>query len=185
MDFLTFYNSVLGKDCKKPPFPVTKISFSKGEVITGYGEVENFVYFINAGIVELTIKSYMTEKIIDFFFENEMVASLTSFLSQKKSDVQLTALVDCKLEQINYQDLMEAYEHDLGLNQFGRKIMEGAYIRKTNREKDLLTKTAEEMYAGMFKTHSQYISQVPVNKIAKYLGIHPESLSRIRKKLNS
>jgi DNA-binding Lrp family transcriptional regulator len=37
----------------------------------------------------------------------------------------------------------------------------------------------------MFKKNTEYISNIPVNKIAKYLGIHPESLSRIRKKINS
>ncbi|WP_350286776.1 Crp/Fnr family transcriptional regulator [uncultured Croceitalea sp.] len=187
MTFLEFYNMVLKetKTLDELSFPVEKVVFPRGTVITTYGEIEGSVYFINSGIVELSIKSYMTEKIIDFFFENEMVASLTSFLIQSESDVQLTALMDCELERVNYHDLMKAYEHDLSINKFGRKIMEGAYIRKSNREKALLTKTAEEIYAKMFRTHPQYISYIPVNKIAKYLGIHPESLSRIRKKLNS
>ena len=62
---------------------------------------------------------------------------------------------------------------------------EQAYLRKVQREKDFLTKTAEERYNDLLKTHPDYIIQIPVNKIARYLGIHPESLSRIRKKLNS
>lgn len=185
MNFLSFYNSVLGEEHTELPFPIEKVSFSKGHVITDYGDVEDAVYFVNKGIIELSIKSYMTEKIIDFFFEREMVASLTSFLQQSESDVRLIALVDTQLEKVIYNDLMCAYEFDLGMNKFGRKIMEGAYIRKSNREKALLTKTAEEIYSEMFKTHRNYIAQIPVNKIAKYLGIHPESLSRIRKKLNS
>ena len=114
-----------------------------------------------------------------------MVASLTSFLIQAQSDVKLTALIDCELEMVKHSDLIKAYEYDLSINKFGRKIMEGAYIRKSNREKALLTKTAEEIYAEMCNTQPQYISSIPVNKIAKYLGILPESLSRIRKKLNS
>ncbi|WP_350292688.1 cyclic nucleotide-binding domain-containing protein [uncultured Croceitalea sp.] len=187
MTFLTFYNAVLSEvnSSADLPFPIEKALYNKGDIITNYHEIEDSVYFINKGIVELSIKSYMTEKIIDFFFEKEMVASLTSFLIQAESDVRLTALIDCELEMVKYQDLMQAYKHDLSINKFGRKIMEGAYIRKSNREKALLTKTAEEIYAEMFKTHARYISQIPVNKIAKYLGIHPESLSRIRKKINS
>ncbi|GMN07836.1 Crp/Fnr family transcriptional regulator [Croceitalea sp. MTPC5] len=187
MTFLMFYNRVLNENntLEELPFPVGKVFFQKGTVITDYNEIENAVYFVNSGIIELSIKSYMTEKIIDFFFENEMVASLTSFLLQSESDVKLTALMDCELEMVKYHHLMEAYDHDLSINKFGRKIMEGAYIRKSNREKALLSKTAEEIYTEMFHTHTKYISQIPVNKIAKYLGIHPESLSRIRKKLNS
>jgi len=187
MNFITFYNTVLGtnKGVGELPFPVRSISVEKGTLITRFEKKEHSVYFIKKGVVELSIKSYMTEKIIDFFFQHEMVASLTSFLLQSKSDVQLTALVDCELDGVAYDDLMKAYSHDLDINKFGRKIMEGAYIRKSNREKALLTKTAEEIYLEMFQTHPNYISHIPVNKIAKYLGIHPESLSRIRKKINS
>lgn len=187
MEFIAFYNAILNeKETYQPlPFPTTRVHFKKGSVISKYGDIENTIYFINKGIVELSIKSYMTEKVIDFFFENELVSGLTSFLIQTPSDVQLTVLADSELEMIKYQDLMDAYETDFKMNKFGRLAMEAAYIRKSNREKMLLTKTAEEIYAAMFHSKPQYIAAIPVNKIAKYLGIHPESLSRIRKKLNS
>ena len=187
MNFVTFYNTLLNtkETALTPPFPTTTVHVKKGTVISHYGATEDTIFFINTGIVELSIKSYMTEKVIDFFFENELVSGLTSFLTQTPSDVQLTVLVASELEMINYQDLMQAYETDFNMNKFGRLAMEAAYIRKSNREKMLLTKTAEEIYAAMFHSKPQYIAAIPVNKIAKYLGIHPESLSRIRKKLNS
>jgi len=186
--FRDFYGSILNEIINSPdnlPYPVRKINFKKGECITKYGQIEDAVYFLNVGIVEMTIKSYVTEKVIDFFFENEMFTSLTSFLTQQSSDVQMKALTDCEAEVIFYQDLQIAYTSSLNANKFGRILIEQAYVKKAKREKDFLSKTAEERYAEMFRTHPQYISQIPVNKIAKYLGIHPESLSRIRKKLNS
>lgn len=187
MKFKDFFNSTLGEfeSNISTPFPVEQIQLKKGMIITDYGQVEENVYFIKSGIVEMTIKSYMTEKIIDFFFENEMVAGFTSFLTQEPTDVRIKSLTEVTLDVIKRVDLIEAFKTSLEANQFGRILTEQGYIRKSNREKDLLTKTAEEKYAEMFATHSKYISQIPVNKIAKYLGIHPESLSRIRKKLNS
>ena len=185
MLFREFYSSVLGiskLSYEDIPFPVKKVYFKKGAIITKYGQTENTVYFINEGIVEMTIKSYMTEKVIDFFFENEMVSAFTSFLNQLPTDVQIRALMDCEIEMISREDLMKAYEISLGANKFGRILTEHGYIRKSNREKDLLTKTAEERYEEMFQSKAEYINNIPVNKIAKYLGIHPESLSRIRKK---
>jgi len=187
MQFREFFSSVLGLQlfpAEDFPLPIETVHIKKGEIITQYGQTENAVYFINKGIVELTIKSYMTEKVIDFFFENEMVSAFTSFLNQLPSDVQICALVDCELELILHEDLMKAYQTSIEVNKFGRILTEQGYIRKSNREKDLLTKTAEERYAEMFETKSEYINNIPVNKIAKYLGIHPESLSRIRKKIN-
>ena len=185
MSFLDFYNMALNMNYRSYddlPYPVEKKYYNKGDVILDYNQVEKAVYFINKGIVELVIKSYMTEKVLDFFFENEMVASLTSFLTQNPSDVKVTALVDCELEMISVEDLQNAYDNSPEANKLGRIVMEQAYIRKAKREKDFLSKTAEERYESMFKTHAKYLSNIPVNKIAKYLGIHPESLSRIRNK---
>ncbi|MBU2903895.1 cyclic nucleotide-binding domain-containing protein [Arenibacter algicola] len=188
MSFLEFYNAILNTEVASYaalPYPVKKANFKKGLVITDYGQIENAVYFLNSGIVEMTVKSYVSEKMIDFFFENEMFTSLTSFLNQRPSDVQMTALTDCKVEMIIYEDLMAAYENSLDANKLGRIVIEQAYLNKARREKDFLAKTAEERYVEMFRTHSKYLSNIPVNKIAKYLGIHPESLSRIRGKMNS
>lgn len=188
MLFREFYNSVLNTDITANddlPFSIQKVHFRKGELITQYGDVEDVIYFINSGIVEMSIKSYMTEKIIDFFFENELFCGFTSFLTQLPTDVQILALMDCEMEMIPRDSLMLAYETSLETNKFGRILTEQGYIRKSNREKNFLTKTAEERYSEMFESRTQYISYIPVNKIAKYLGIHPESLSRIRKKMNS
>ncbi|GAA3625998.1 Crp/Fnr family transcriptional regulator [Flavivirga jejuensis] len=188
MTFLEFYNAVLSTSIASYEeflFPVKKRHFKKGEIITVYGQVEDSLYFINNGIVEMTIKSYMSEKVIDFFFEKDFFCGLTSFLDQRPTDVQIVALMDCEVEVIRHKDLMQAYEHSLDLNKFGRIMTEHGYIRKSNREKALLTKTAEECYVEMFQDKPDYIFHIPVNKIAKYLGIHPESLSRIRKKIHS
>jgi len=188
MLFREFYNSVLKTSIISDndlPFHVKKLYFKKGEIITSYKQVENAIYYINEGVVEMAIKSYMSEKIIDFFFENEMVCGYTSFLTQLSTDVQIIALIDCEMEMISHKDLIQSYETSFNANKFGRILTEQGYIRKSNREKDLLTKTAEERYIDLFKKNAEYISKIPVNKIAKYLGIHPESLSRIRKKINS
>ncbi len=188
MLFKDFYGIILNQTFttdESLPYPVKKIHFKKGAFITKYEQVEDSIYFLNTGIVEMTIKSYVSEKVIDFFFDNDMFTSLTSLLTRLPSDVQMKALIDCEAEVIAYQDLQLAYNNSLNANRFSRILMEQAYLKKAKREKDFLSKTAEERYAEMFETHTQYISKIPVNKIAKYLGIHPESLSRIRNKINS
>ena len=187
MLFIDLFNATLNTNFtyEDLPFPMKAIKVEKGSCLTRYGQIEDSLYFMNKGIVEMTIKSYMTEKIIDFFFEAELFCGFTSFLDQQPTDVQITTLMDCEMEVLKREDLIPAYAHSLEANQFGRIATERGYIRKSNREKDLLTKTAEERYMEMFRTHSDYISFIPVNKIARYLGIHPESLSRIRKKMNS
>jgi CRP-like cAMP-binding protein len=167
------------------PYPTTSLKIKKGQVLTDFGQVESNTYFLRTGLVELSIKSYQTLKTIDFFFAGEFVCAYTSFLTQQPSDVRVTALSDGEAEVVRYHDLQQAYRTSSIANLVGRVINEQAYLRKAQREKDFLTKTAEERYRELISGHPEYVAQIPVNKIARYLGIHPESLSRIRKKLNS
>jgi CRP-like cAMP-binding protein len=186
MGILEFINTNLNIDFgenNEMPFSVSKMNFAKGDVITKYGQIEKRAYFIIKGLVELAILQEGEEKIIDFFTPNNFFCSYTSFLIQKPSDVQITALVDCELEFVNHSDLQHAYKTSLIANQLGRLVTESIYITKTKREKDFLTKSAQERYMELFTERPEIIQQVPVRKIAKYLGIRPESLSRLRKTL--
>lgn len=188
MSFQHLFQTVLGSQTganHQFPLPVKRKSFRKGQIITDYGEIEKRVYFMIEGIAIMHINSYSLEKVIDFFFANDIFNSFTSFNTQNPSDVQVRALVDCKVEVVEYSDMQAAYENSLPMNRFARILTEQAYMRKAQREKNFLCKTAEELYSEMMTTHPEFITHVPVNKIAKYLGIHPESLSRIRKKINS
>lgn len=164
------------------PYPVSAAKFRKGQIITDFNQIETNAYFLKSGIVEIQVNSYQIHKTLDFFFEGEFVCAYTSFITQGPSDVRLLALTDCEAEVVTYEDLQRAYQKSFEANFVGRIINEQAYLRKARREKDFLTKTAEERYADLLKNHPDYIIQISVNKIAKYLGIHPESLSRIRKK---
>lgn len=186
MEFIHLYQQIVQDQAATPealPFAVRQVDVKKGTVLTAYGAVEKKVYFIRKGIVELTIEDPTTEKVLDFFFENEVVTCLTSFLLQAPSDVQMTALTDCTLECFDHAEVYSKYPTSLEVNKLGRVLVEQAYLRKARREKELLSKTAEELYAQLLEKHTEYVKQIPVNKLARYLGIHPESLSRIRKRM--
>lgn len=126
MSFREFYNSILNTVISSDndlPFPVKLDHYKKKAILTKYEQVEDRVYFINKGIVEMTIESYMSAKIIDFFFDKELVCGYTSFLTQVPTDVQITALVDCEVERIARKDLLEAYNTYLDANKFGRILV--------------------------------------------------------------
>lgn len=163
------------------PLPLEDKAFKKGEVITNYGQIERKLYFINSGFVQLTMLHNGEERIIEFFFEDSFVCAYTSLLRQEPSDIRVTALCKCQTEVIGYNDLQKAYNHSLVINQIGRVLTEQIYILKTQREKDFLTKTAQERYTDLVAQRPDILKFIPVNKIAKYLGILPESLSRIRR----
>jgi CRP-like cAMP-binding protein len=124
------------------------------------------------------------EHILEFFFPNSFFSSYTSFLTQQASQVEVETLTDCEVEVIRYEDMQKAYQTSLLANKLGRMVAEKYYIHKTNREKDFMLKSATERYNELLSFRPELVQQIPVHMIAKYLGIKPESLSRIRKEIS-
>jgi hypothetical protein len=165
------------------PFETPVRYIKKHDVISSIGKIEQFGYFIQEGIVQAAIAHHDEEKIIDFFFPGQFFSSYTSFLMQSPSDVIITAVSNCKVEVIDLQQLKMAYSTSLLCNQLGRYAIEKVYIKRIEREKSFLTKSAPEKYLELMTHHPEIVELMPVSKVAKYLGIHSESLSRIRKSI--
>ena len=167
------------------PFFTVHKTVRKSYVLTNFGQLESKVYFIKNGIVQVEIESTKEIKILDFFFKHSFCSSYSSFLNKTESDVRIKAVTDCDLEIINFSDLQTAYEHSLIANKLGRVATERLFARRVHREKMLLTKGTEENYLSLIKKYPEVAMHIPLKDIAKYLGVTPESLSRIRKRLIS
>lgn len=167
------------------PFRIFQKSLDKDEIITDIGNHESKVYFLKEGIVKVEIESADGIKILDFIFENAFFASYTSLLNRKPSDVRIKTSTKCEVEYIEYAALLESYDTSLLANKLGRYETEKLYLRRVLREKQLLTQKAQENYIALLQTNPDIIQQIPVKEIAQFLGITPESLSRIRKRIIS
>ena len=167
------------------PFETFAASYKKGDIITAINQMETNAYFLKEGVVQVAADKDGEEKIIDFFYPPNFVCSYSSFLSGTPSDVEICCLTDVVVEIVPLNKLLVAYEHSLIANKLGRYVTEHFFLVKTRREKDFLLKSAEERYRELMQNRPELIEQIPVHKIAKYLGIHPESLSRIRKNIIS
>jgi CRP-like cAMP-binding protein len=187
MNLLTFLNNQFHTAYASEsdlPFRSIQRSIPKGTILTDYGKIERHTYFINSGIVQVTLQRDIEEKIIDFFFPETFVCSYTSFILQIPSDVCVSALTDCEVEAISHEEIQSAYTNSFFANKLGRVLTEQIFIIKSKREKDFLTKSAEERYAELIAGRPDIIKLIPGYKIAQYLGIKPESLSRIRKDIS-
>jgi CRP-like cAMP-binding protein len=183
MTLSAYISEILNTD-ELLPFPTVTAEYSRKSVITSIGQTERNIYFLREGIIEIGMETAIGNKIIDFCFSNDLVSSYTSFLSQESSDVYLYCLTDCIIEIVPYTQLNEAYKTSLLANQFGRLATEGLYMKRVKKEKDVLTKNAEQRYLELIKYRPEVIKEIPVHRIARYLGIHPESLSRLRKSIS-
>ncbi|HNB80949.1 MAG TPA: Crp/Fnr family transcriptional regulator [Chitinophagaceae bacterium] len=182
--YITDYVDPRFKKEEDLPFPTFIQSLAKHTIITEVGTVERFGYYLKEGIVKISMLRDGEERILEFFFPGSFFCSYTSFLSQQPSEVWVEALTDCVVEVLRYDDMQKAYSHSIIANKMGRIITEYYYIRKTEREKSFLTDSAPERYKKLMEYRPELVQQIPVKMIAQYLGIQPESLSRIRKELS-
>ncbi|OAB80004.1 Crp/Fnr family transcriptional regulator [Cochleicola gelatinilyticus] len=118
---------------------------------------------------------------VEFFFENDFVASYQSFLHQSKSKYYIQAISDCELITISNKTLQKAYENSSYWQKFGRIVAEKVFTLAEQRTESFLFYTAAERYLNLQKNRPILFEKIPLYHIASYLGIEPESLSRLRK----
>lgn len=163
-----------------------KREFAKKTVFLSIGQTENYISFIDKGKVRLFIPKEEEEKEITFgfSFQGEFVSAYDSFLTQTPSLYQLETLDDTTLWSINYNDLQEVYKTTKIGNTIGRFIAENLFLLKSKREQSLLNETSEQRYLNLFRDRPNLIKQIPLKYIATYIGVTPQALSRIRKRIS-
>lgn len=158
--------------------------FSKRSIVLKQGQVEGFIYFVEKGILRFYIPDLLNETTVGFIFEGQFGSAYDSFLTQTPCAYQVETLTPTRIIQISYQDLQEVYEKTSVGNKMGRKISENLFLIKSRREISLLTKTAEERYLDLFSQRPELIKYIPLKYISSYIGITPQALSRIRRRIS-
>ncbi len=159
-------------------------TYKKKTLILKMGDIENYLSFIKQGAVRLYIPKEDNDVTFKVIFEDEFVTAYESFLMHKPSTFQIETLSDTTLLRISYQDLQDIYDKTEYGNVIGRKIAEGLFMKKVQRELSLLTQTAEERYLDLFSTHPRLLKEIPLKYIASYIGVTPQALSRIRRRIS-
>lgn len=155
--------------------------FKKGEFLTSQGQVENFIYFINEGATRNYFIRDGKDFTVDFHFAGDFVTGYYSLITREPSEVFIEALLDLEAVAISYAALSTFYTKYHNGDKLGRLIAEYQYVKRIRKEMELLSQTAEQRYAVLMQRNPALIRDVSVKHLSSYLGIHPESLSRIRK----
>lgn len=155
----------------------------KKTVLLKSGDIENNIHFLEKGIIREYIPKTESDLTFDFTFENQFFSAYWSFLHRSPNQYQMQTLTDTILWSINYDELQEIYQKTVIGNVIGRLTAEGLYINKFKRELSLLKDSAEERYLRLFEEQPRLIMQIPLKYIASYIGVTPQALSRIRRRI--
>ena len=160
-----------------------KVSFPKNSVIDKQDKIPNYLYFVVSGFVRLFYYDNQGEGQTTYLATaNEFIASFSSLINQKRATENVECITDCELLKISYRNTKKLIDKSEIFRKFSLKMFERAISSSTVRANDLALLTAEQRYLKLMKERPLFIQNIPLQYIASFLGIKPQSLSRIRKK---
>ena len=172
------------KDWEASTSKLVRREFPKKTIILKEGQVENYISFIEEGIIRFFIPKDGNELTFSFIFSDEMLCAYDSFLTRTPSTYCAETITHTILWSFTYADLQKLYKEVPLTNIIGRIASEEIYLKKAKREISLLNDSAEERYLKLFSDKRNLLHFIPLQFIASFIGITPQALSRIRKRIS-
>jgi CRP-like cAMP-binding protein len=157
---------------------------SKGDILLSSGDVASFIYRVETGC----LKSYVVDNagkkhILQFAPENWLISDLDSFTNGKPSIIFIEAIEDSEVSVIGKSNFSDLYSLEKEVLIETNIKYRNSLIATNKRIISLLSATAEERYIAFTETYPTLIQRLPLKLIASYIGITPEYLSDIRRKM--
>ena len=161
------------------------VTYQKGEVLIEIGRVATHLYYINSGFLRAYHLEEGSEITNHLGGPNSFITAYLSFTTKMPSDESVVAITACELLRITNDKLSQLYRQSHNLAVFGIMMSDRYLIFNNQRSRDLITLSAEQRYLKLLQETPALVQTVPLQYIASYIGVKPESLSRIRRQLIS
>lgn len=159
------------------PFVVTR-----NTILEEQDKIPQYLYFINSGFMRLFHYDENGEEQTTFLCsQTGFITSFSSFINQTKSTENVECITDCEVLKISHLAAKQSVEKSDLFKNFFLVMFEKSISLATLRANDLALLNAEQRYQKMIAQQPHFIQNIPLQYIASYLGIKPQSLSRIRK----
>lgn len=156
----------------------------KGAFLLKAGQFSVDSYFVLEGCIREYMIQDGEEKTTNFFTEGHWVISLNNFTPQSPATLNWICMEDSSLVVGNEQKAQGLFRQFPRLETISRVVMEGVFAEQKKLLTSYLTDTPEQRYLKLLKSRPDLLQRVPQYQLASYIGIKPESLSRIRKRLS-
>lgn len=185
LTFLSGFGRLSEADASLFAAACTEAQYSRGDYFIREEEVCHRIGFLLRGVAR--VYHIANDKEYTSYFNlpqrNRMVGSFESFLTQRPSRESIHFLQDTELILISRSKLYELYDQSPAIQELGRRMAEYNYVLAMERIYSLQHDTAQARYEKLLDIYADLVNLVPHHYIASYIGVTPESLSRIRKDL--
>ncbi len=164
---------------------LTRTSVRKKEHYLRAGEISRATAYVVSGCLRrYIVDEHAKEIIVNFAVEDWWIGDLDSFHHQKPSVYYIQALEESEMLLLSREDYVRVCEILPKYKTFHEEKVQRNYYATLTRLSLLKSGTAEEKYLSLMHELPQLFQRIPLHYIASYLGIEPESLSRLRKRLS-
>ena len=158
---------------------------AKGSDFIGEGEYPKTIGYVVSGLFRYYYIDRKGEEFTKGFFpENTVLSSYSAILEKRPSFFAIQALEDSVIEVFDYYKVFQLFGQEHWYKDFLLALIQKGFVVKETREREFLLLDAEERYLKFKERFPTLENRVKQHIIASYVGIAPESLSRIRKKMN-
>ena len=163
---------------------LTPKKIRKKQYLLQEGDVCKFSAFVERGALRsYTIDDKGAERIVQFALEGWTISDLYSFLTGEAATYTIDAIEDSELVLISKSAHEELLKKMPKYETLMRLQLTGAYIAMQKRLTSIISQPLEERYASFIAQYPNIVQRVPQHMIAAYMGLTPETLSRVRKKM--
>lgn len=158
-------------------------TLKKNEYFLIEGQRNDKAAFIRKGLMRYYVLKNEEDSTLEFSQESEFVADFPSFVQRGVSNQYIQAVEDCELLVTNYAGIQRIYKEISNGNLIGRLVMEHRFVIMMNTLFSIYMHSPEDRYQHFIEHYSNIAQRIPQYLIASYIGIKPESLSRIRNRI--
>lgn len=156
----------------------------KKQYLLQAGDTCKYTTFVNKGCLRsYTVNDKGAEHTIQFAIEGWWIGDMYSFLTGEPSTTNIEALEDSELLLLDVPSREKLFQVIPKFDRFFRLLLENNYIATHRRLMSTMSGTAEERYLAFANAYPQIVQRVPQHMVASYLGLTPETVSRIRQQI--
>jgi len=156
----------------------------KKQYLLQEGDICKYLSFVAKGLIRTyNVDEKGDEHMSVFGWEGWWISDFNSFLSKEPALFNIDAIEDTELYMISRSDYDEITIQVPIMDRYFRILFQNSLVTKERRLMSSITHTAEQKYVQLLESNPEMISRIPQNMVASYLGIAPETLSRIKRNL--
>lgn len=159
---------------------VVKRRFGKKEIVTYAGEVEEYINFVDQGLVRKYYKKGNEEINTQISYEGHIIHSQESFHSRMPSEYTIETIEPCELTSMTFECLERIYSSSEKMQQLGRLVITTTMVLKDKWQSQLVKLSPRERFIVFVTKHPELMQRVPQKYLASYLNIKPETFSRFK-----